>query len=143
MYRSSNPKCDFGMYNLRRMIMKTIVCRSMAAALLCVFALGVSAQDVLKVKVMNIPSAVGKIMIATDKGSMVCRCQGHGGVLELKDVTVGKYKLYVYHDENNNYQLDREDGIPSEYCAIADVEVSADTKQVEIALKRVLKGSNK
>ena len=48
--------------------MKTIVCRSMAAALLCVFALGVSAQDVLKVKVMNIPSAVGKIMIATDKG---------------------------------------------------------------------------
>ena len=63
--------------------------------------------------------------------------------MELKDVTVGKYKLYVYHDENNNYQLDREDGIPSEYCAIADVEVSADTKQVEIALKRVLKGSNK
>ena len=56
------------MYNLKRMIMKTIVCRSMAAALLCVFALGVSAQDVLKVKVMNIPSAVGKIMIATDKG---------------------------------------------------------------------------
>ena len=42
-------------------------------------------------------------------------------------------------NENNNYQLDREDGIPSEYCAIADVEVSADTKQVEIALKRVIK----
>ena len=60
--------------------MKTIVCRSMAAALLCVFALGVSAQDVLKVKVMNIPSAVGKIMIATDKGAVwYGRCQGHGG----------------------------------------------------------------
>ena len=118
--------------------MKTIVCRSMAAALLCVFALGVSAQDVLKVKVMNIPSAVGKIMIATDKGQYgMVDAKGTEAVLELKD------KLYVYHDENNNYQLDREDGIPSEYCAIADVEVSADTKQVEIALKRVLKGSNK
>ena len=112
--------------------MKTIVCRSMAAALLCVFALGVSAQDVLKVKVMNIPSAVGKIMIATDKGQYgMVDAKGTEAVLELKD------------DENNNYQLDREDGIPSEYCAIADVEVSADTKQVEIALKRVLKGSNK
>ena len=108
------------------------------------FSLGVSAQDVLKVKVMNIPSAVGKIMIATDKGQYgMVDAKGTEAVLELKDVTVGKYKLYVYHDENNNYQLDREDGIPSEYCAIADVEVSADTKQVEIALKRVLKGSNK
>lgn len=90
--------------------MKTIVCRSMAAALLCVFALGVSAQDVLKVKVMNIPSAVGKIMIATDKGQYgMVDAKGTEAVLELKDVTVGKYKLYVYHDENNNYQLDRED----------------------------------
>lgn len=98
--------------------MKTIVCRSMAAALLCVFALGVSAQDVLKVKVMNIPSAVGKIMIATDKGQYgMVDAKGTEAVLELKDVTVGKYKLYVYHDENNNYQLDREDGIPSEYCS--------------------------
>ena len=78
--------------------MKTIVCRSMAAALLCVFALGV--QDVLKVKVMNIPSAVGKIMIATDKGQYgMVDAKGTEAVLELKDVTVGKYKLYVYHDE--------------------------------------------
>lgn len=91
--------------------MKTIVYRSMAAVLLCVFALGVAAQGVLKVKVTNIPSAVGK--------------------------------LYAFHDENGNYQLDKEDGIPSEYCAMADVEVSADTKQVEVALKRVLKVRNK
>ena len=41
------------------MLMKTIVYRSMAAVLLCVFALGVAAQGVLKVKVTNIPSAVG------------------------------------------------------------------------------------
>ena len=63
---------------------------------------------------MNIPSAVGKIMIATDKGQYgMVDATGHAmAVLELKDVTVGKYKLYVYHDENNNYQLDREDGIP-------------------------------
>ena len=83
------------MYNLKRMIMKTIVCRSMAAALLCVFALGVSAQDVLKVKVMNIPSAVGKIMIATDKGQYgMVDAKGTEAVLELKDVTEGIYKLY-------------------------------------------------
>ena len=69
--------------------MKTIVCRSMAAALLCVFALGVSAQDVLKVKVMNIPSAVGKIMIATDKGQYgMVDAKGTEAVLELKDVEV-------------------------------------------------------
>ena len=124
--------------------MKTIVCRSMAAALLCVFALGVSAQDVLKVKVMNIPSAVGKIMIATDKGQYgMVDAKGTEAVLELKDVTVGKYKLYVYHDENNNYQLDREDGIPSEYCANSGKKLHGVLLQLFLALKRVLKGSNK
>lgn len=47
--------------------MKTIVYRSMAAVLLCVFALGVAAQGVLKVKVTNIPSAVGKLYAFHDE----------------------------------------------------------------------------
>ena len=53
-------------------------------------------------------------MAATDKGQygMVDAAVQRRSVLELKDVPVGKCKLYVYHDENDNYQLDREDGIP-------------------------------
>ena len=49
----------------------------------------------------------------------------------------GKCKLYVYHDENGNYQLDREDGIPAENCAIVDLDMTAEAKTIDVELKDV------
>lgn len=120
--------------------MKTMGYRNMLAVIFNVFALGVSAQGVLTVKVTNIPSAKGKVMVATDKGqyNMVDAKKGEA-VLELKDVPEGKCKLYVYHDENGNYKLDRVDGVPSEYCAIVDLDVTVDTKTVNAELKDLQK----
>ena len=63
-------------------------------------------------------------MAATDKGQYnMVDAAVSDVVLELKDVPAGKCKIHVYHDENGNYQLDREDGVPMEYCAIVDWEV--------------------
>ncbi|WP_290377898.1 DUF2141 domain-containing protein, partial [uncultured Bacteroides sp.] len=64
-------------------------------------------------------------------------------VLELKDVPAGKCKIYVYHDENGNYRLDREDGVPMEYCAIVDWEVKENTETVVVPLVDVRKGMKK
>lgn len=98
-------------------------------------ALAATAQSDLTIKVTNVRSAKGKVMIATDKGqySMV-DAKGADAVLELKDVAEGKCKLYVFHDENGNSQLDRENGVPSEHCAIVDLAVKADTKTVDVKL---------
>ena len=74
--------------------MKTMGYRNMLAVIFNVFALGVSAQGVLTVKVTNIPSAKGRVMVATDKGqyNMVDAKKGEA-VLELKDVQkIGKKK---------------------------------------------------
>lgn len=57
--------------------------------------------------------------------------------LVLKEVPEGKCKLYVYHDENGNYQLDREDGIPAENCAIVDLDMTAEAKTIDVELKDV------
>lgn len=120
--------------------MKTICFRCIALVLFSVCALGAMAQNVLTIKVTNIRSAKGKVMIATDKGQYnMVDAKGTDAVLELKDVPEGKYKLYVYHDENGNYQLDREDGLPQENCAIVDLEVKADTKSVDVELKDLRK----
>ena len=71
------------------------------------FVVGVSAQSVLTLKVTNVPSAKGKLMAATDKGQYnMVDAAVSDVVLELKDVPAGKCKIYVYHDENGNYQLD-------------------------------------
>lgn len=94
-----------------------------------------TAQNGLMVKVTNIPSSKGKVMVATDKGQYnMVDAKGVDAVLELKDVPEGKCKLYVFHDENGNYQLDKKEGVPSEYCAIVDLNIKADTKTVDVEL---------
>lgn len=66
--------------------------------------------------------------------------KGAETVLELKDVPVGKCKVYVYHDENGNYQLDKEGDVPLENCAIVDLDVKAGRKEeVNIRLVDVRK----
>lgn len=62
---------------------------------------------------------------------------GDTATLVLKEMPEGKCKLYVYHDENGNYQLDREDGVPVENCAIVDLDMTAETKTIDIELKDV------
>lgn len=94
------------------------------------FAYTVSAQADLMIKVTNVRSDCGKVMIATDKGQYnMVDAKGAETVLELKDVPVGKCKVYVYHDENGNYQLDKEGDVPLENCAIVDLDVKAGRKE--------------
>lgn len=104
------------------------------------FAYMASAQTGLTVKVANVRSDRGKVMIATDKGQYnMADAKGAETVLDLKDVPEGKCKLYVYHDENGNYQLDKEGDVPSENCAIVDLDVKAGMKEVDVRLVDVRK----
>lgn len=96
-------------------------------------AVSVSAQSDLTVK--NIRSAKGEVMIAADKGQYaMAGATGDTVTLVLKEVPEGKCKLYVYHDENGNYQLDRVDGVPTENCAIVDLDMTAEAKTIDVEL---------
>lgn len=120
--------------------MKTIGCKLVMLFVCTMCALAATAQNDLMVKVKNIRSAQGKVMIATDKGQYTMMdAKGVDAVLELKAVPEGKCKLYVYHDENGNYQLDKVNGIPSECCAIVDLDVKTDTKTVGVELMDIRK----
>lgn len=106
--------------------------------IISVCAVSVSAQSDLTVKVKNIRSAKGKVMIAADKGQYaMVDAMGDTATLVLKEMPEGKCKLYVYHDENGNYQLDREDGVPAENCAIVDLDMTAEAKAIDVELKDV------
>ena len=119
--------------------MKMISCKWIMMFAFSAFTLVAMAQNDLTVKVMNICSAKGRVMIATDKGQYtMVDAKGVDAILELKGVPEGKCKLYVYHDANGNYQLDKVDGVPLEYCAIADLDVKADTKIVNVTLVDVM-----
>lgn len=144
LHRSSNPRYAFSINIKHGKIMKTIGYKCIAVLLFSMCTLVATAQSDLTVKVTNIRSAQGRVMIATDKGQYtMVEAKSADAVLELKDVPEGKCKLYVYHDENGNYQLDREDGVPSENCAIVDLDVTADMKAVDVKLVDVRKETNK
>ena len=139
LQRSSNTKHSL-LYNLKnRKRMKAIEKKWFMVIVASICTLVVTAQNDLTVKVTNIPSDKGKVMIATDKGQRnMTDAKSPEVTLELKAVPEGKCKLYVFHDENGNYQLDMVDGKPSEYCATVDLEVTADTKSLTVTLINVL-----
>lgn len=118
--------------------MKTVVIKSIMLLVLGLFASSASAQSDLTVKVKNISSAKGKVMIAADKGQYaMVEATGDTATLVLRALPEGKCKLYVFHDENGNYQLDREDGLPVERCDMVDLEMTADVKTISVELKDV------
>lgn len=118
--------------------MKTVVIKSIMLLVLGLFASSASAQSDLTVKVKNISSAKGKVMIAADKGQYaMVEATGDTATLVLRALPEGKCKLYVFHDENGNYQLDREDGVPVERCDMVDLEMTADAKTISVELKDV------
>ncbi len=120
--------------------MKTIGYKCIVVLLFSMCALAATAQSDLTVKVTNVRSAKGRVMIATDKGQYaMVDAKGADAVLELKEVPEGKCKLYVYHDENGNYQLDRKDGVPIEFCAMVDLDVTAGMKTLDVKLVDVRK----
>ena len=116
--------------------MKMTGIKWVALFMLASCAVSVSAQSDLTVKVKNIRSVKGKVMIAADKGQYaMADATGDTVTLVLKEVPEGKCKLYVYHDENGNYQLDRVDGVPTENCAIVDLDMTIDVELTDLRNK--------
>lgn len=101
---------------------------------LCVLVMPVwlFSQNTISVKVHNVPSEDGKINVAVydsdesflkfDKVVKTGSAEAHEGVvaLKLEDMPAGEYALAVFHDENDNDELDTNWlGIPTEKVAFS------------------------
>lgn len=54
---------------------------------------------------------------------------------QIKGVPQGQCTIYVYHDENENYTLDKDQkGVPKEGCAIEKTVVNKQNNAVEVVL---------
>lgn len=96
----------------------------------------------LNVTIKGIQGTNGNIMIGVGdaknpqmmKGEIV-KITGETATTQIKEVPTGKVTLYIYHDENVNYQLDRdESGNPKEGCAISHTVVDEQKNAVEVTL---------
>lgn len=115
--------------------MKKAILNSVMLAIALMATATVSAQRDMQLTVSNIPNDKGQILIATKSGQWA-KVKAEKGKIEttVKDVPDGKGKIYVFHDENGNGQLDEKDNIPMEYCALGDYEMSENNNKVNIEL---------
>lgn len=115
--------------------MKKAILNSVMLAIVLMATATVSAQRDMQLTVSNIPNDKGQILIATKSGQWA-KVKAEKGKIEttVKDVPDGKGKIYVFHDENGNGQLDEKDNIPMEYCAFGDYEMSENNSKVNIEL---------
>ena len=89
---------------------------------------------------MNIPTKQGKVLLVTENGRYYGMVDATDSTVEIKlnDIPYGKYKVYVFHDANGNYQLDKAaDNTPIEYCATCEIDVTVDNQTFKIELVNV------
>lgn len=115
--------------------MKKAILNSVMLAIALMATATASAQRDMQLTVSNIPNGKGQILIATKSGQWA-KVKAEKGKIEttVKNVPDGKGKIYVFHDENDNGQLDEKDNIPMEYCAFGDYEMSENNSKVNIEL---------
>ena len=121
--------------------MKRIECLLLISAVsfFCCSALTAQTRKNVTVKVTNIPSQTGQVLVTTDYGKYYGMAEAAGSETEvtLENIPNGEDTLCVYHDANGNWQLDKNNGIPTEYCATQHIEVTDSTRNISVALVNV------
>lgn len=127
--------------------MKRIECLWIVSAVsfLCSHALMAQTEKDITVNVTNIPAKIGKVLVATEEGKYYGMAEVTGSQTEvkLKNLPNGKYKLYVFHDANSNWELDKEGNVPAEYCATQNIDVTDSTRNLSVALVNIRERTKK
>lgn len=91
------------------------------------------------VKISNIPANQGKVMLTTENGKYYGMADATSSTVDiiLDNVPDGKYTVYVFHDANGNYIMDKEGEIPIEYCATEHIDVNENNRLFAITLVNV------
>lgn len=114
---------------------------SLAFSFIGIHAMFAQTSKSVTFEITNIPVIQGKVLLSIEKGLYYGMKDVTSSTVEMKldSVPNGKYTVYVFHDTNNNWQLDKEGEIPTEYCAIEQIEVQEDNRKFSIGLVDIRK----
>lgn len=92
------------------------------------------------IKISNIPFNQGKVMLTTEDGKYYGMADATSSTVDIKldNIPDGKYTVYVFHDANGNYTIDKEGEIPVEYCATEQIDVNENNRLFAITLVDVM-----
>lgn len=112
----------------------------MLSVLMAVCTIGTMEAQSLKVVVTGIRNTTGKILIQVQNdqqktvGQQICDAQKDSCTLMFKNVKTGNLKISLFHDENMNDHIDKDEkGIPTEGFAIKSVKVNGKSEDTVTA----------
>ncbi len=117
---------------MKKILFSTVLTLSLLGAT----ALFARNSEPVVVKITNIPTSEGKVLLTTTDGTYygITDATAPSVEIELGQIPDGKYTLYVFHDANGNYVIDQEGDLPTEYCATAEIEVTAECRTFMVPL---------
>ena len=114
-----------------------------ATMVACFFAMNMAAQnhECISIKVTNIPTKMGKVLLLTDKGQQaMAEAKENETIIEMGKLPIGTYQFNVIHDANSNWKLDMDENhIPTESCASVKVDIKEETQLIMIELQDLKK----
>ena len=92
----------------------------LSATLLMLFSCATFAQN-LEITISGIRNSKGKILLMIESGNLktpnkyISEITGKSCNFVLNNIQEGTYKISAFHDENGNYEIDKDEkGIPTE-----------------------------
>ena len=102
----------------------------LSATLLMLFSCATFAQN-LEITISGIRNSKGKILLMIESGNLktpnkyISEITGKSCNFVLKNIQEGTYKISAFHDENGNYEIDKDEkGIPTEGFILKTIKIN-------------------
>jgi len=117
----------------------------LSATLLMLFSCATFAQN-LEITISGIRNSKGKILLMIESGNLktpnkyISEITGKSCNFVLNNIQEGTYKISAFHDENGNYEIDKDEkGIPTEGFILKTIKINktdlASKKETKIDTK--------
>lgn len=103
----------------------------------CLFARG---KQEVTFEISNITDCTGNVLLSIGDGEFYGMAEADSDLvrISLSGIPDGTHKIYVFHDANGNWTLDKdEQGTPLENCAMEEINVSEDSCFFKIELQNI------
>ena len=102
----------------------------LSATLLMLFSCATFAQN-LEITISGIRNSKGKILLMIESGNLktpnkyISEITGKSCNFVLNNIQEGTYKISAFHDENGNYEIDKDEkGIPTEGFIVKTIKIN-------------------
>ena len=120
----------------------------LSATLLMLFSCATFAQN-LEITISGIRNSKGKILLMIESGNLktpnkyISEITGKSCNFVLNNIQEGTYKISAFHDENGNYEIDKDEkGIPTEGFILKTIKINKTDLASNFSIQKLQNNEN-